>query len=156
MRKARSTAIAGLLLALGGCEHAPPVTVPSIPQPVAPALVTLSPAARAQLRETIDLDAMDRLLNTLGPEDRARFLRTFEDVELAASGRKDVETRDVIVTIRFGDPERQMLLERVWTPFWSHLPPAALSDPFNPLPGRMMAAARLPDSTAAESTEGKP
>jgi hypothetical protein len=132
------------------------VTVPHLPQPPAPASVSLSPAARSQLWESFDPDAMDRLLNTLGPEDRARFLRAFEDAELAAAGRTDVETRDVTVTIRFGDPEGQKLLEQVWAPFWSELPAAALSDPSYPLPGRALAAVRLADSTAKGEKEGKP
>lgn len=149
MRKVRFAVLLGLLSTASGCEHGPPVTVPHVPQPPATASAALSAGARAELRGTVDLEAMDRLLTTLDPEDRARFLRTFQEAEWVASGQKGVETRDVTVTIRFADPERQRLLEHVWAPFWSHLPPAVLSDASYPLPGRMLAAARADSASAA-------
>jgi hypothetical protein len=99
---------------------------------------------------------MDRLLATLGPEDRAQFLDSFQDAELAASGRRDVETRDVSITVWFSDPERQQLLEQVWAPFWSQLPATALSDPSSPLPGRRLAALRQADSLARARNEQEP
>jgi hypothetical protein len=133
---------AGLLVVLSGCEHGPPVAVQPVPEPSQAASVSLSPAAREQLTGKIDLGAVDRLLPTLTPEDRARFLHSFQDVEWAAHGRTDVETRDVTVIVQYGDPERQRLLEQAWAPFWSQLPSAVLSDPSYPLPGRTLAAAR--------------
>jgi hypothetical protein len=156
MMKVRSAVVGGLLLVLCACEHIPPVTVPALPPPPASGSATLSPAARASLGETIDTGALDRLLNTLSPEHRARFLQTFEDVELAASGRTDMETRDVTMTVWFSDPERQMLLEHVWAPFWAQLPWALLSDTSHPLPGRTLAAARQADSASAAGKERKP
>jgi hypothetical protein len=144
MRKLRVPILLSLLCA---CEHGPPEVVANLPQPTPPS-TSLSPAARAQLRGTIDLDAMDRLLTTLGPGDRAQFLSSFQDAEWAAAGRSDVETRDVSVTVWYAEPERQRLLEHVWAPFWSQLPSALLSDPSYPLPGRALAAARLADSAA--------
>ncbi len=143
----------GFTFVLCACEHSPPAAIQPVPQP-APA--SLSPAAREQLRGQIDIDAMDRLLTTLAPEDGARFLRNFDDVEWAASGRTDVETRDVTITIRFGDAERQRLLEHIWAPFWSQLPPALLSDDSYPLPGRTLAVSRRADSASAARKEREP
>lgn len=150
------SASVGLLVVLAGCEHGPPVAVQPIPGPVHGSAASLSQAAREQLAGKLDLAAMDRLLETLGPEDRARFLRSFEGVEQAAIGRTDVETRDVTIITRFGDPERQRLLDQAWAPFWSGLPPALLSDPSYPVPGRSLAAFRRGDSTAIERKEREP
>lgn len=153
MQKARLRFLPALLFSFGGCEHSAPVAVQPVPQtPAAPAL---SAAAREQLRDRIDLSAVDRLLSTLGPEDRARFLLSFEDVEAAANGRTDVETRGVRMIIQFADPERQRLLEQVWAPYWSQLPAAALKDSAYPLAGRSLAAARRVDSATA-TNERKP
>jgi hypothetical protein len=117
----------------------------------------LSPAAREQLTGRLDLGAVDRLLPTLTPEDRAHFLRSFQDVEWAADRRTDVETRDVTVIVQYGDAERQQLLEQAWAPFWSQLPPAVLSDPTYPLPGRVLAAVRQDARAAAvDRKEAKP
>jgi hypothetical protein len=145
MKKPQLMPAVCLLFLLGGCEHSPPVGVVHVPPP---ASASLSPEARALLRESIDLEAMDRLLNTLEPEDGAQFLEAFQGAESAASGRADMETRGVSVTIWYADPERQHLLEHVWAPFWSQLPPAVLLDPSYPLPGRTLAAARRADSAA--------
>lgn len=145
----------GLSFVLGGCEHALPVAVQALPHPQQGS-PSLSPAARELLDGKVDLSAMDRLLTTLGPEERTRFIRSFEDVEWAASGRTDVETRDVVVTVRFGDPHRQRLLEHAWAPFWSQLPRAVLLDASYPLPGRTLAGARRADSVSAVSKEREP
>lgn len=153
MRKTTLAVVAGLVLH-GGCEHGAP-SAAHIPLP-AQAPSALSPAARAQLSRSFDLDAMDRLLATLGAEDRALFLASFKDAEWAASGRRDVETRDVSITVWFRDPERQQLLEEVWAPFWSQLPATALSDPSSPLPGRRLAARRQANSLARARKEGEP
>jgi hypothetical protein len=148
---------AGLLVILAGCEHGPPVVIPPAPHPASHPSETISQAAREQLTGKLDLAAVDRLLETLGPEERARFLQSFEDVEQAANGRTDVETRDVTIIIRFGDPERQRLLDQAWAPFWSQLPPAVLADVSHPLPGRSLAAARRQaDSLATERKGAKP
>lgn len=121
------------------------------------AAVSLSPAARAQLSGKLDLGAVDRLLPTLAPEERAHFLRGFQDVEWAAGDSMDAETRDVTIIIQYGDAERQRLLEQAWAPFWSQLPPAVLSDRSYPLPGRALAAARRDaDSLAAGRKEREP
>lgn len=135
-------AAAGLLVVLASCEHGPPAALQFAPEPQQPASVSLSPAAREQLAGKLDLEALDRLLGTLAPEERTHFLRSFQDVEWAAHGRRDVETRDVTFVVRYGDAERQRLLEQAWAPFWSQLPATALSDPFYPLPGRTLAATR--------------
>lgn len=157
MRRPRIQVPAGLLFILCACEHSAPVAVQPHPLPApASSPLSLSPAAREQLRTRIDLSALDRLLITLGPEDRARFLRSFEDVEWAASGRRDVETTGLTVTVQFGDPERQQLLERVWAPFWSQLPPSVLSDASYPLPGRTIAAVRRADSASVVGSGRKP
>lgn len=156
MRNPWTVFIAGLLSFFAGCEHGAP-SATHVP-PVAPpaAQPALSAGARARLGASIDLDAMDRLLATLGPEDRVRFLESFKDAEWAAAGRRDVETRDVSVTVRFGDPGRQRLLEQMWAPFWSQFPAAALSDPSIPFPGRTLAAVRHADSLAARRKVREP
>jgi hypothetical protein len=155
MKKPRRTSAVCLLFLLGGCEHSAPVTAAHVPPP-APASASLSPEARARLRESIDLEAMDRLLNTLGAKDGAQFLKSFEGAESVALGRADMETRGVSVTIWYADPERQQLLEHVWAPFWAQLPPSVLLDLSYPLPGRMLAAARRADSAAVARREREP
>jgi hypothetical protein len=150
MNNPRWGVAAGLMVVLAGCEHGPPVAVQPVPEPAQAASVSFSPAAREQLTGTLDLGAVDRLLPTLAPEDRTRFLRSFQDVEWAATGRTDVETRDVTIIVQYGDAERQRLLEQAWAPFWSQLPPAVLSDPTYPLPGRSLAAVRQGATAAAE------
>lgn len=148
-------ALGTLALLAAGCEHGAPSAV-SVPPPASGTPAALSAGARAQLENTVDLEAMDRLLATMSPEERERFLESFADAEWAASGRRDVETRDVSVTVRFGDPERQRLLEQMWAPFWSQLPASALYDPSHPLPGRTLAAARQADSLARPRNEREP
>lgn len=155
MNTSRPRVAAGLLVVLASCEHGAPVGVQPLPEPPRAAPVSLSPAAREQLAGQLDLGAVDRLLPTLSPEDRARFLRSFQDVEWAAVGRRDVETRDVTVIVQYGDAERQRLLEQAWAPFWSHLPSAVLLDPSYPLPGRALAAVRQ-DSSAADRRARNP
>ncbi len=155
MNNPRWGVAAGLLVVLVGCEHGPPVAVQPVPEPPQAASVSFSPAAREQLTGKLDLGAVDRLLPTLAPEDRARFLRSFQDVEWAATGRTDVETRDVTIIVQYGDAERQRLLEQAWAPFWSQLPPAVLSDPAYPLPARSLAAARQGAIAPAEDRKDR-
>jgi hypothetical protein len=156
MKFSQWSASMGFLVVLAGCEHGPPVSPQPLPEPVHGPAASLSQAAREKLVGKVDLRALDRLLETLGPEERARLLRSFEGVEQAATGRTDVETRDVTIITRYGDPERQRLLEQAWAPFWSGLPPALLADPSYPLPGRSLAAIRRGDSTANERKEREP
>lgn len=152
----RQSASLSLLLALAGCEQGPPVGVRPVPQPAQAPAEDLSQTVREQLDERLDLRALDRLLGTLAPEDRAQLLRSFEDLEQAAQGRADIETRDVTVITHFEDPERQQLLEQTWAPFWSHLPSALLQDLTYPLPGRSLAVIRQPDSTTSRRKEREP
>jgi hypothetical protein len=147
--------VAGFLALLAGCEHGPPVAVQSAPKPATGSSEFLSQAARDQLAGKVDFDALDRLLSTLPPEDRGHLLGSFADAE-AAAARRNGETRDVTVIVRYGDPERQRLLDQVWAPFWSQLPPAVLADVSYPLPGRSLAAVRQMDSAAARAKEREP
>jgi hypothetical protein len=82
----RCSVLAGLLVVLGGCEHAPPVAIQAAPAPVQDPSKSLSQGARDQLTGKLDVEAIDRLLGTLAPEDRGRFLSSFEDLERASAG----------------------------------------------------------------------
>jgi len=69
--------------------------------------------------------------------------------QLGVSGEPETETRNVVVPTMSTDPVRQALLDRIWAPFWAHLPPDALDRRDLPYPGREIARARR----SAEATE---
>lgn len=142
-----------LLLVLtlpGGCEHS---QLTSGPQPAPKAL---SSATRQQLAGTVDLVAMDRLLETLSPEERQQFLSIFADLEAAVTGRAGVETRDVFIPLWFADPERQRLLELMWAPTRAKMPASVRADSLYPLPRPLRLPARPADSLTVRAAGGKP
>ncbi len=83
------------------------------------------------------MDALEELLATMSIAERAEVLG-----QIGASGNREAETTDVVIPLKSTDPVRQALLDRVWTPFWSHLPPDALDREDLPFPGREIARAR--------------
>jgi hypothetical protein len=134
--------VIGAAAALAACDGTPASTLSQASHAAPAPALTLSPEARSQLAGSVDLSAMDRLLLMLDPADQQRLLATFADVEVAANDQPRApthETTDVSVIVRFTDPERQMLLERMWAPFWRQLPPSVLRDRTFPLPGRVIA-----------------
>jgi hypothetical protein len=108
------------------------------------ARVSLPLEVRERLRKRFDVDALEELLGTTSVPEREEILR-----QLGVSGEREAETGSVVVPMRSTDPARQALLDRIWAPFWSHLPPDALDRNDLPYPGRELARARQ----SAETTE---
>lgn len=155
----RAALLIALLYVFGACDRISTFSL-HVPQPApvhAPtgAPATLSAAARAYLAETVDIAELDRLLSSLGPEDRARYLESFADVERAATGRVDIETRDVNI-ITFTDPGLRQLSDRVWRPFHARFPLDVHPASLYPLPVRLPAAAHRTADTAAAKQERAP
>lgn len=73
---------------------------------------------RALVPATFDVDALERLLRELAPEER-------DEVFAGFLPRTDNQVR---VRTRFGDPRLQALLDDVWAPYWDTLAPEALTD----------------------------
>lgn len=99
---------------------------------------------RERLQKRFGVDALEELLGTMPVAEREEILR-----QLGVSGEPEAETGSVVVPMRSTDPARQALLDRIWAPFWSHLPPDALDRDDLPYPGRELARARR----SAETTE---
>lgn len=127
------------------------------------ALLPLDPAARAYLHSRLDVAALDRLLSQLPPSTRAHLVETLSPTSLGlvpaygtaspqAGSSQPVETRDVRIVVRMGDSEQQKLLDKVWAPYWEHLPANALNDDSNPLPGRDRVRAQRRAQRAAQTS----
>ena len=101
--------------------------------------VLLSIEVRGRLEGRFDVTALEELLGTMGPKDQQELLDG-----LGASGNPPPggETRDVSVMMRSTDPARQALLDRMWAPYWDHLPDELLDRSDLPYPGRELAKAR--------------
>lgn len=94
---------------------------------------------RQQLARQFDVDALEELLGTVAVEERAWVLKSFGVVD----DRDDqTETTQVSILVRWSDPARQALLDRVWAPFWDTLPAEYLDRTDLPYPGRELARLR--------------
>ena len=103
-----------------------------------PRPVPLSVEARTYLRQRFDIDAVEELLATMHSAEQNEFLAQLETPGFVEPG----ETTEVAIPIRSSDPARQALLDRIWAPFWEHLPAEALDQPGHPYPGRELARLR--------------
>jgi hypothetical protein len=111
-----------------------------------PRPVRLSSQVRARLEGRFDVTALEELLGTMAPRDQQDLL---EDLGASGSPPAGGETRNVSVMMRSTDPARQALLDRMWAPFWEHLPPELLDRTDLPYPGRELAKARRAARAAA-------
>jgi hypothetical protein len=134
--------------ALSGCDTTPAVIMTHDGASSRPSPVSLSPDVRGRLQKRFDVDALEELLGTMSVAERAEVLS-----QLGGSGNREAETTDVVVPMRSTDPVRQALLDRVWAPFWSHLPPEALDRDDLPYPGRELARARRTRETKEKPGE---
>jgi hypothetical protein len=116
----------------------------------APRPVHLSSEVRGRLEGRFDVTALEELLGTMAPEDQQELLDG-----LGASGNPPPggETRNVSVIMRSTDTARQALLDRMWAPYWDHLPAELLDRTDLPYPGRELAKARRA-ARAAPSERG--
>lgn len=123
---------------LAACDNTPATTMSKhdfqTPRPV-----RLSREVRGRLEGRFDVTALEELLGTMAPKDQQELLDG-----LGASGTPPAggETRDVSVMMRSTDPARQALLDRMWAPYWDHLPAELLDRTDLPYPGRELAKAR--------------
>lgn len=110
-----------------------------------PPRVSLPTDIRARLEGRFDLAALEELLATMGTDEQQNYLATLDAGGTPPPGG---ETGDVTVLAWSSDPARQALLDRVWAPFWEHLPPGSLERTDLPYPGRELARARRADPSA--------
>ncbi len=95
----------------------------------------MSSEDRSKIMYIFDPEALERLISMLPPEDRAYYLAHFQypDGELAEPPPK---------LVKFDDPDLQAVLEEVWVPYWSTMPPSALYEKSS-IPGQRLALAHL-------------
>lgn len=119
--------------------------------------VRLDPQVKANLEAKYDVNALERLLQRMPPQDRERLLGSLVGQtsspetnkaqlgpgETAITKSDSPAEQHVRVAIKSSDPEAQALLDEVWAPYWRALPSGALDDPSYPYPGRELARARL-------------
>jgi hypothetical protein len=123
---------------IAACDNTPATTMSHYESP-GPRLVRLSSVVRDRLEGRFDVTALEELLGTMAPNDQQELL---EGLGASDSPPEGGETRDVSVMMRSTDPARQALLDRMWAPYWDHLPPEMLNRTDLPYPGRELAKAR--------------
>jgi len=123
---------------IAACDRTPATTM-SQNEFQAPRPVRLPDEVRARLEGRFDVAAVEELLATMHPDDKHDFLVSIGGTRRAPA---DGETRDVSVLTRSTNPERQALIDRMWAPYWDHLPPELLDRTDLPYPGRELAKAR--------------
>lgn len=149
-RPLRLFAVTFAALSFGACETTPAITM-SQQESQRPRPVRLSPDAQARLEGRFDVGAVEELLGTMTAQEQQDLLAS-----LGASDGvpADGETRDVSVTMHSTDPARQALLDRMWAPFWDHIPSELLDREDLPFPGRKLAKERR-DARTFEKGGGK-
>jgi hypothetical protein len=132
-----ATAFAAVII-IAACDRTPATTM-SENESQAPRPVRLSSDVRKRWEGRFDVTAVEELLASMTPGDQHDFLVSIGATGTTPSG---AETRDVTVLTRSTDPARQALIDRMWAPFWDHLPPELLDRTDLPYPGRELAKAR--------------
>jgi len=99
--------------------------------------------ARSRLKQGIDPDALERLLQHLPAESRGSHLEMFSARPIVVD--RDGRSPDVTVLTRVSDPVMQHLLEEVWQPFWAALSDASLEQARGGPPGLELARQRRVD-----------
>jgi hypothetical protein len=129
--------LSAALFTVVACENTPATTM-SQHASHGPRPVHLSSEVRQRLESRFDVSALEELLGTMTVKEQQEILQGLGVGRPPAGG----ETRDVSVMMRSTDPARQALLDRIWAPFWEHLPPELLDRTDLPYPGRELAKAR--------------
>ena len=130
---------------MAACDRTPATTM-SQSEAQAPRPVHLSSEIRGRLEGRFDVTALEELLGTMTPAEQQDLLESLGGSGNVPEGR---ETKDVTVLARSTDPARQALIDRVWAPFWDHLPPELLDRTDLPYPGRELAKARRAANASA-------
>lgn len=108
-------ALAGYLT-LAGCERLPPTEM--APMPVSFSLDTpdesfrLDAAARANIQDIYDPDALERLLQLVHPDHRMAILAHFQEVPWNGQRRGNL--------VELFDPKLNALLDPVYAPLWKN------------------------------------
>jgi hypothetical protein len=92
-------------------------------------------AARARLREGVDPNALELLLQHFPAASRARHLEMFSQL----SGKYLVGGR---VLTAISDPSQQAMLDEVWQPYWASMSDRELFEGSGGPPGRELAKRR--------------
>jgi hypothetical protein len=105
-----------------------------------PEIDRLTASERANLVSHIDVDALERLLHYVAPEERGHLLHAFT--------RPPPNQSFQMIAVIGGDPERNAamnaLLAEIWAPMWEAMGREAIeSDEDYKLPGREIARERL-------------
>ncbi len=106
----------------------------------------ISPDLRSKIVATIDIQALETLLQWLPANARDWYLKPFllPIPDSAASVREDSDSNsvqaratipDIEIVIRVSDPVIQNLLEDVWQPYWSTFSDEELRITDEPMPG---------------------
>ena len=99
----------------------------------------LDPAVRAHIAPDFDADALERLLQHLGPLDRPTVLDEF----LLPEQRVYAPVPNQWWVLKaFTDTVLNEMLAEVWQPFWDSQPVERLTDPHCPYPGQALARRR--------------
>ena len=138
-------------LSFSTCDNTPAITM-SQHETRGPRPVHLSPDVRGRLEGRFEVSAVEELLGTMTPREQHDLL---ESIGASDSVPPDGETKDVSVMMRSTDPARQALLDRMWAPFWDHLPPELLDRTDLPFPGRELAKARRAANRSPRNVRGK-
>jgi hypothetical protein len=112
--------------------------------PVPDLTFRLDAKVRQRLQSRFDVDALELLLQRMSVKDRQNFIGSLGATppgQPQSSNRSGYDQEERIL-IRDSDPARQALLEKVWAPYWDHLPQGAVDDPSYPYPGRELARLR--------------
>lgn len=139
------TAVVLLILACGegivSREQSPPPRRPGPDESV-----RLQPELKVQLKARFDVDALEKLLQYMTPDERSPLLNTLQAMVPETSTHRAVvpgaSTSNVTLLIKSTDSVKQSLLDEIWAPYWEHLPLSALDDPTLPFPGRELARVR--------------
>ena len=145
-----ATAAAAVMIA--ACDRTPATSM-SQNDPQAPRPVRLPSDVRERVEGRFDVTAVEELLGTMTPGEQRDLLESIGATGTAPSGG---ETRDVTVLMRSTDPARQAWIDRMWAPFWDHLPPELLDRTDLPYPGRELARSRRAARAAAHETKTDP
>ena len=119
-------------LALTGCERIPPTE--TAPMPASISLDTpdesfrLNAAERANIEDTYDPDALERLLQRVHPDHRMDILGYFQIQPF--DGRKRAYFIEIL------DPKLQPLLDPVYAPVWQNATDEEIEANIYGMPGR--------------------
>jgi hypothetical protein len=130
-----------VMITTGACEHGNGGSAMSVPSGPSRKTYAVDPTYRMsaddrdKVMEIFDINALERLISMLAPEDRREILAHFQ--------HPDGDMVDPLPKlVQLGDPDLQAVLEEVWVPYWYTVPPEARYAASG-IPGRQLALNRM-------------